>query len=100
MSQFGPKIDKDGEKCSKSNFDLSPFFAILRFFKDYQTAFGVCRMAKSVTLVPKMSKHYFGQVKMYSKEGQKLTKMVKMKPQFRSSHTFRSIGHYSLMSEQ
>ena len=78
MSQFGPKIDKDGEKCSKSNFDLSPFFAILRFFKDYQTAFGVCRMAKSVTLVPKNVKDIILVKSKYrAKKAKKLTKMVK-----------------------
>ena len=53
LSQIGPKIDEDGEKCRKSNLGLSQFFAILRHFKGYQTAFGVCRMARDVTLVPK-----------------------------------------------
>ena len=53
LSQIGPKIDEDGEKCRKSNLDLSQFFAILRPFKGYQTALGVCRMAIGVTLVPK-----------------------------------------------
>ena len=53
LSQIGPKIDENGEKCRKSNLDLSQFFAILRPFKGYQTAFGVCKMARGVTLVTK-----------------------------------------------
>ena len=59
LSQIGPKIAEDGEKCRKSNLDLGQFFSILRHFKGYQTAFGVCRMARGVTLVPKMSKTLF-----------------------------------------
>ena len=39
--------------------DFSQFFAILRPFKGYQTAFGVCRMARGVPLVQKMSKTLF-----------------------------------------
>ena len=55
LSQIGPKIAEDDEKCRKSNLDLSQFFAILRPFKGYQTAFGVCKMARGVRLVPKNS---------------------------------------------
>ena len=46
-----PKIDEDGEKCRKLNLDLSQFFAILRHFKGYQTALGICRMARGVPLI-------------------------------------------------
>ena len=80
MSQIGPKIDEDGEKCRKSNLDLSQFFAILRHFKGYQTAFGVCKMARAVTLVQKNAQDIIlvlYKSKYRAKMGQKLTKMVK-----------------------
>ena len=53
LCQIGPKIEEDGEKYRKWNLNLSQFFSILRPFKGYQTAFGVCRMASGVTLVLK-----------------------------------------------
>ena len=60
--------------------DFSQFFAILRPFKDYQTAFGVCKMARGVTLVPKNTLDIIliqYNSKYWVKIGQKLTKMVK-----------------------
>ena len=53
LSQIGPKIDEDGEKCRKSNFDLSQFLAILRHFKGYQTAFVVCKKVRGVPMIPR-----------------------------------------------
>ena len=60
--------------------DFSQFFAILRPFKGYQTAFGVCKMARGVTLVPKNAQDIIlvqNKSKYWDKMGQKWTKMVK-----------------------
>ena len=46
-------MDENGEKCRKSNLDLSQFLALLRPFKATKQLLGVCRMASRVTLVPK-----------------------------------------------
>ena len=46
-------MDENGEKCRKSNLDLSHFFALLRPFKATKQLLGVCRMPSGVTLVPK-----------------------------------------------
>ena len=51
LSQIGPKIDENGEKCR--NINLSQFLALLRPFKATKQLLGVCRMASGVTLVPK-----------------------------------------------
>ena len=53
LSQIGPKIAEDGEKCRKSNLDLSQFLALLRPFKATKQPLGVCRMASGVPWVPK-----------------------------------------------
>ena len=52
LSQIGPKIHENGEKCRKANLYLSQFFSFLRPFKATKQLLGVCKMARGVTLVP------------------------------------------------
>ena len=49
-AKMGQKLMKIGVKI---NLDLSQFFAILRPFKGYQTAFLVCKMVKGVPMIPR-----------------------------------------------
>ena len=51
LSQIGPKIDENGEKCR--NINLSQFLALLRPFKATKQLLGVCKMAKGVPLISK-----------------------------------------------
>ena len=51
LSQIGPKIDENGEKCR--NINLSQFLALLRHFKATKQVLWVCRLASGVTWVPK-----------------------------------------------
>ena len=55
LSQIGPKIDENGEKCR--NINLSQFLALLRPFKATKQLLGVCRMASGVPWVPKYAQN-------------------------------------------
>ena len=50
LSQIGSKIVENGENAENETL-ISQFFAILRPLKGYQTAFGICKMARDVSLV-------------------------------------------------
>ena len=82
LSQSWPKIDQNGNKGRKWNPKLSQFLANFRPFKGYETAFGVWRKAKGVSLIPKIDKDkIWVQYKInLAKMGQKRMKMLKMKP--------------------
>ena len=78
LSQIGPKINENVEKLW--NLDLSQFFAILRPFKGYQTAVGVFKIARGVTLVPKNAQDNIlvqYKSKYWAKMSHKWMKMVK-----------------------
>ena len=53
LSQIGPKIDENGEKCRKLNLDLSQFLALLRPFKATKQLLEICKMARGVPLILK-----------------------------------------------
>ena len=65
---------KNGQKW---NFDSSQFFAILRPFIGYQTAFVVCKVVRGVPIIPRNNQDNIlvhKTSKYWAKMGQKLKK--------------------------